>query len=306
MPLVIDERLVEAAVLAAAPDRPFEERYAFHRDREAVYEYREIEAREAAFRQVFLRWFERWGLDRPIRQVLAEQPAVGARTSGCRITLALGSQDEGADLYGTADERDAALPEVGIRIRPTVLVRGEACLAVLRHEIQHVADMLDPAFGYERDLPPLDGGPAYEALVRRRYHVVWDATIDGRLVRRGLASPAIRAHRREEFARTFPALGVAVDAEFARWFDEAQPTHRAILAFVLARGARPGAPHLGEPTTVVCPVCRFPTTTGAYLVGELPPALVAEIRRRQPAWSSAQGLCRQCFDLLDARLRATS
>lgn len=304
--VTLDERLVEAAVLAAAPGRPFEERYAFHREREAIYEVRDPDAREAAFRQVFLRWFERWRLDRPIRRALAEQPLLGARASGCRVMLALGFQDEGANVYGPAPGSDAALPEIGIRIRASMLVDAETCLAFLRHELQHVADMLDPAFGYERDLPPLDGGPPYEALVRRRYHVVWDATIDGRLVRQGRAAPSSRQRRRDEFARTFAAIGSTVDEEFARWFDHPQPTHQAILAFVLARGTPLDRRHLDALTTVVCPLCRFPTTPQAYLVGDIPPAVQAEVRRRHPAWSPAQGLCRQCCDLIEARLGTAS
>jgi hypothetical protein len=298
--VVFDERLVEGAVLAAVAARPFEERHRFHREREAVYEVRDAEARDRAFRHLFARWFERWHLARPLRRALAEQPLLAGRTRGCLVGPALGPSDEGADLYGLGDEADQP-PVIGIRIRPARLLDEAACLALLRHELQHVADMVDPAFLYQRDLPALDGGPAYENLVRQRYHLVWDLTIDGRLVHRGLAPEAVRAHRREEFARAFPALGPALDEVFVRWFDGPQPTHRAILDFVLSAATDPPSP-ARAPSTVVCPICRFPTALQAFVVDAIPPPVAELVARRHPAWRPAQGLCRQCVDLFEARL----
>ncbi|HXH07622.1 MAG TPA: hypothetical protein VNI83_13655 [Vicinamibacterales bacterium] len=296
-----DERLVEGAVLAAAPRQPFEERYGFHREREAIYEIGEPDARERAFGSLFARWFERWQLARPVHRALAEQPLLAVRTSGCRVGPALGPPDEGADLYRPLDSPGQP-PEVGVRLRPVVLVERDACLALLRHELQHLVDMLDPAFGYDRDLPPLEGGPAYDTLVRQRYHLVWDITIDGRLVRRALLPETVRARRFGEFARSFPALGPELGDRFARWFDDPQPTHRAILEFVLARAARTPARSPDE-TTVVCPVCRFPTAAGAFVTAVA--SEVAElVARRYPTWRPESGLCRQCRDLFEARLGA--
>ncbi len=298
-----DERLVEAAVLAAAPRQVFEERHRFHREREAVYEIGELDARERAFGSLFARWFERWQLARPVHQALGEQPLLAARTSGCRIGPALGPPDEGADLYGPLDSPGQP-PEVGIRLRPAMLVDRDACLALLRHELQHLVDMLDPAFGYDRDLPPLEGGPAYDKLVRQRYHLVWDITIDGRLARRGLLSETVRVHRLSEFARSFPALGPEVERVFARWFDDPQPTHRAIFEFVLAR-ATPAPGGLGDETTIVCPLCRFPTTARAF-VKTVPSGVAEFVARRDPTWRPESGLCRQCCDLFEARLATAS
>jgi len=63
----------------------------------------------------------------------------------------------------------------------------------------HLADMLDPAFGYERNLSAAADGPSAENIVRDHYRVLWDVTIDGRLARHGVASSGARVARWREF-----------------------------------------------------------------------------------------------------------
>lgn len=41
--------------------------------------------------------------------------------------------------------------------------------ALLRAELLHLADMLDPAFGYAPTLPEMDGGPSAAGLLQDRY-----------------------------------------------------------------------------------------------------------------------------------------
>jgi hypothetical protein len=83
--------------------------------------------------------------------------------------------------------------EEAIEERAELAGRVVQVRVLLRHELMHVADMLDPAFGYERSLPTSDDGPSADNIVRDRYRVLWDVTIDGRLARAGLAHPDARA-----------------------------------------------------------------------------------------------------------------
>jgi len=74
--------------------------------------------------------------------------------------------------------------------------------------------------------------PAALNLLRERYRVLWDATIDGRLCREGLLGAGARAVRLSEFARAFPMLRERTQAAFAPWFDGPRLTHAAIVAFI--------------------------------------------------------------------------
>jgi hypothetical protein len=94
--------------------------------------------------------------------------------------------------------------------------------------------MLDPAFGYVRELPRVDTDPALVNLFRERYRVVWDATVDGRLCGEGLLETRARSLRFAEFTRAFPMLADSAEAAFASWFEGSRPTHAAFVAFIQA------------------------------------------------------------------------
>jgi len=66
-------------------------------------------------------------------------------------------------------------------------------------------------------------------LLRERYRVLWNTSIDGRLVRLGLVPPVCRAHRFREFARTFPMLGDRTAEAFTRCFEAAAVTHAELM-----------------------------------------------------------------------------
>jgi hypothetical protein len=242
-----DAALVEAAVLWAEERLSPSRRAAFRFERDRVYDVREAEEREARFEELHGRWFSALGLDRPLHRALSEQPSLLAGAAACRVLRAWSLKDEQADLFGDRVAGGPEPPTVVVRLCPESLRDPDRLLPRLRHELTHVADMLDPAFGYERELPPPEGGPAADTLLRERYHAVWDATIDGRLFRRGLLGEAAREARALDFARLLPGLGEEAPAAFLRWFDESRPTHAAILRFVAAasRAER-------------CPLCGFP------------------------------------------------
>jgi hypothetical protein len=120
-----------------------------------------------------------------------------------------------------------------VRLRPESLLEAERLRALLRHELLHAADMLDPAFGYSRELPASDSGPSYDNLLRDRYRVVWDATIDGRLCQRGMLDAGAREARRVEFTMALPMLGARAAELFSAWFDGPRPSHAGIVRFIL-------------------------------------------------------------------------
>jgi hypothetical protein len=223
-----DPRLVEAALLAASRGHAREGEFRAERDR--LYEGADGERREAAFAAHHARWFARLALDRPFRRALAEQPAIGAACDRWLVARARGRRDEAADLLAGA----AVRPTLLIQVTPESVAAPERLWPLLRRELQHVADMLDPAFGYEAALPAsVAGGPRGRA-VRDHYRVLWDAWVDGRLVRRGVLPETAREDRLADFARAFPHLEAAV---FDHIFGAPWLTHRSLVA--LATGHHP-------------------------------------------------------------------
>jgi hypothetical protein len=289
-----DAVLVEEAVLLAERRLARADRILFRVERDRVYEAAAGDEREARFEELHGRWFLRVGLDRPLHQALCEQPSLMRRTRGCRVGPARSARDEMADLRVDVAEPGASATML-IRLRPQSLLEPDRLLGFLRHELEHVADMIDPAFGYRSELPASDAGPAHGNLLRDRYRAVWDTTVEGRLFRRGLLGKAAREARRAEFARAFPMLEPRTDEHFQRWFDAPGPTHRAIVAFVLDPPAPPGV-GAGR-----CPICSFPTSRLDPHPERLPAAALAELQQAHPRWHPAQGLCLQCGEIYLAR-----
>lgn len=285
-----DAVLVEETVLLAERRLERADRVHFRVERDRVYEVAAGDEREARFEELHGRWFLRLGLDRPLHQALSAQPALMRRTGGCRVGPARSARDEMADLQVAGPEPGSSAM-ILIRLRPQSFLEPDRLVGLLRHELEHVADMTDPAFGYRRELPASDASPAHENLLRDRYRAVWDATVDGRLFHRGLLGEAAREARRAEFARAFPMLEPRTEDHFSRWFDGPGPTHRAIAAFVLD----PPGVHGGAAGR--CPICSFPTSRLDPHPERIPTAALAELQQAHPGWRPAQGLCLQCSEI---------
>ncbi len=301
VPVEFDDRLVEAAVLLAMHGRHGD---GFWRERDRIYEADGEEERDRRFRLICRRQFEELGLGEPFAKALDEYPALVGAVAACRVAPAGSRKEEGADLLVRAGSRpdDPESRCIAVRLRPGCFREPAALLAFLRRELFHIADMVDLAFAYDRNLPQVAGGPMPLQLVLNRYRVLWDTTIDGRLHRLGRAPASIREDRRRDFAATFGFLGEECEREFPRWFETSSPTHAALLSYAIDPAA--GAGLLGLPGSVsrgICPLCRCP---GPLQFADREPSadgLVHAVRSDFPQWNPAEGLCRQCADLYRMR-----
>jgi hypothetical protein len=278
-----DPRAVEAAVLEAIRGHARERE--FHAQRDAVYEIGEPEPREAAFEALHGRWFERLALDRPFVEALAEQPAIAQHCARWLVTSARGLGAETADLLGGPDIR----PTLLVRVLPDTVAAPQRLWHLLRRELLHVADMLDPGFGYDAALPRSAAGGARERGLRENYRVLWNAYVDGRLARRGVLPATVRGERRREFARAFPHLGDRMEAAFEAFFDGQHLTHPGLLAFATA--GPDGAP------LPRCRLCELPARDFEPAPAALPHHVLAAIERDFPAWQPADGVCIRCAEL---------
>lgn len=226
-----DAVLVEESVLLAERRLSVADAGTFRAERDRIYDTDDPDEREARFEELHGRLFLQLGLDRPLHEVLADRPELLLRSRACRVMPAVCRSEEAADLRAQVDA-PGGTPTIVIRLRPQSLLDQERLRTLLRRELLHVADMLDPTFGYVPELPGLETDPALVNLLRERYRVVWDATVDGRLCRDGLLETRARAARLAEFRTTFPMLRDRADITFGSWFDEPRPSHAAIVAFI--------------------------------------------------------------------------
>lgn len=306
LPVRYDPHLIEEAVFLALQGQP--QAGVFHRERNHLYEIIEVEERERAFQELHHAWFVRLGLDDRIDQAINEQPLLTSPIGSCVVARAPGKKEEGAELFVNPE---AGLSEkerrtVRILIRPESFLAPLALLTFLRHELLHITDMLDPRFGYKPVLPVAEGGPSHDRLLQDRYRALWDATIDGRLVRRGWAPEAIRAGRLADFCCTFSMLGEETAQVFGRFFDQEPHTHAELVTFACDPRAAIGGLRAAPQPGSRCPLCHFPTYAFEPNPQGLPAEVVARISRDFPQWHPAQGLCLQCADLYRARALVVS
>jgi hypothetical protein len=230
--LRVDPRLLEEATFHALRRLP--DTLAHDRERVAIYAIGDPEERDRRFRALYAAWFVRLRLDAPLRRALGEQPSIREATAACLVGRASSPRDEGADLHvAPAAGAGPGVRTLLVRLRSESFARPERLLGFLRRELQHVADMLDPRFGYEPGIEVAE--PARRRAVLERYSLLWRLSVEGRLERRGLAEAGARERLRGQFERCFPTLGERTGKIFERLFNDDAPTHGR-LAKLAAEG----------------------------------------------------------------------
>jgi hypothetical protein len=293
MNLLFDEELTEAAVFLAASGGwnklPALQLRRFHIERERLYRILDQDERAEAFARLHLTWFREWGFEQFLAGVIAEHPAVAPALAGFGFRRARRANEEGAELFVNLGKgRNAIVALKTERFRDVPSLRQ-----FLHHELTHVRDMVSPSFGYSPDLRLTGSAAAQERLVRERYRILWDVTIDGRLAKAGKA-PDLRARRFSEFSQAYSFWTDQKRGEvFEQLWRADEPRHDELLHLAsdprdLAHSAQPlpGAP---------CPLCQFPTFEWAPavdVVGDLSSAICAEF----PHWLPGQGVCARCLE----------
>lgn len=298
MQLRYDEDFVEAAVFLCASGRrkgvPSLQISRFHREREKLYGVLDPDERNTAFFKLHLDWFREWGLEQPLTDMLNEFPLVREQLGVLGVRKTTGKNDEGAELYvNEAGQRTGLLA-----LRLERLTNDVALHDYLRHEFTHLHDMLNPAFGYSPvlELPGLNA--AQKRLARERYRLLWDITIDGRLIAAGHTAMQTREQHAAAFVRGYSFWPEQRQAEsFDALWRNSNPRHADFLALIAdPRGLRDA--HRPAPGAS-CPLCDFPTFDWAA-----PDAVTENILKRIamefPAWSREHGLCNRCLETYEA------
>lgn len=202
--------------------------------------------------------------------------------------------------FSIAGRSASARRTLRILLMPKSLLKPEALLRLMRHELLHIADMLDPAFAYEPTLPRTEGGPTYDTLITNRYRVLWDVTINGRMVRRGWILGSARDGQLNEFARAFPMLAERTEDTFNLFFNGDEHSHPELAAFAFDPRAAAGQAQGASAPGTHCPLCKFPTYIFEPEPNNLGSDVLQAINHDFPQWTPSLGLCKQCADLYRA------
>jgi hypothetical protein len=295
MHLRYEEDFVEEAVLLCARGRRKGASSLhvarFHYEREKLYQILDPDERNAAFFRLHLEWFREWGLETSLTGLLDEFPFLPKALDVLAFRKSRGKNDDGTELYvNEAGNRSGV-----VALRPERLARDQQLRAFLRHELTHLQDMVDPAFGYRPELPLAGAFVSQHRAAQERYRLLWDVTIDGRLTSGLRDTVATKDQRLAEFAAAFAFWPEAKQREtFEALWSNSAPTHQMLVELVCDPrqaqanvGPRPGAP---------CPLCGFPTFAWAT-AASLSERAMSSIRSEYPHWTPEQGACARCSEI---------
>jgi hypothetical protein len=279
----------ELVMAQARHDEAFGEIYR-HR-LETIYELPEKERGEA-FATAYSTLFEEHQLGKPLNLFVAEFPTL-QNLEEVLVFSAAGPREESAEL--SQDQT-----KMGIKLRAERLREPEQLKPFLRHELMHISDMLDPNFSYRYE----PSERIKEHLIPRRYQVLWDTYIDGRLERMETKETTSREERQREFERLFSFLPRRQRATaFQGLWDAQEMTHTQLLEIaeeptklaLLTAGAERVT--LTPISGTFCPLCQFPT----FEWTNPEPGMTTSIQEDFPTWTREEGICNRCYEYYQIR-----
>ena len=275
----------------------------YHEKRDAIYEMEE-ESRPRQFRELDSDFFNRLGCNVYIKEIFDEYPDIEEKIESVHIRRATTKQNEGSNVV---DEGRKVI----IRLYPEIFVEGsnEIC-RVIRHELMHVSDMMDKRFNYNVN-EEFSKSPMEERIMRDRYRLFWDISVDGRLTNNGLETPASREERKGEFDSFFSKIPEdSRDLIFSKMWDAEEPmAHDTMVelskdinkVLALAAGSRSAeelieeTKKLGPLPGTTCTLCGFPSYDWVEEAAE-DEDIVKILKEDFPDWEPQDGVCSRCAE----------
>jgi hypothetical protein len=295
----------------------------FHQYADPIYERFSLDDREAEFKKLYQYMFGIWGFADIIRDTFNEFPTLRESIGIVLIRGVLKEDQEGVDIlrkWGSVEQdlarqfEEKGLKGVGIKLLPRRFY-DPALTRYCRHELMHIADMLDPIFGYDPDTK-VGQNPGEETLILHRYRVLWCLNIDSRLQAVGKESMLNKDDRFKEFRswhRKIPATQLR--SVFEGLWQTDSLTHSELVEMatdttrVLDRALEVEGSELPETQTKVmlmpgfpCPLCRFPTYNWVEnLDTSIEKHVLDFIRENHPGWDTEFGACDRCVEVYKLR-----
>lgn len=286
-----------------------EEEVAFRKERDKLYAIKDGEQREAAFQDFHLSWYAKLKLDAPLIRSLNSYPLIISNVDRIVIIQAPAKKKEGAELFRKNDKSadfDKKNTSILLTLTPERFCDQDKMVGYLRHELQHIEDMLNPNFGYKLNSSNPKISALISSLFLQRYSVLWDLTVDGRLSNREWETSLPRERHFEIFQQTFQLPPEDSTKLFNYFFDNPDPKHEEVEDFAAdplgwiqdredAKDARKGN----------CALCTFSSTDLSILPKSFPKEILEVIQEENPDWKLTDPICGQCIDIYESRLTAT-
>lgn len=295
----------------------------FHELADPIYEKFSLDDREEEFKKLYQHLFAKWGFADIFREAFDEAPEVKAKIGIVLVRGVLKESQEGVDIlrkWGTVEAKlaekfeEEGLKGVGVKLIPRRFY-DPALSRYFRHELMHIADMLNEDFGYDPDTK-VGFNPGEEHLILNRYRILWCLHIDSRLVRDGKEPMFNREYRFREFRSWYRKIPpTQVESVFeglwqtdflshAELAEMAADTMRVLERAVdLEDSEAPPVPT--KPLLMPgfpCPLCRFPTYTWVEDLEEKVEGYVLDfIRENHPGWDVEYGACDRCIEVYKLR-----
>ena len=274
----------------------------YHEKRDAIYEM-ELEKRPKKFKELDNDFFNRLGYDVYVREIFDEYPDIEEVIEEVHVRRATTRQNEGSNVV---DEGRKVI----IRLYPELFIEGKEIRRVLRHELMHVSDMMNSKFEYNVN-EEFSPSPMEERLMRDRYRLFWDISVDGRLVSKGLETTATREERKREFDSFFSKIPDETrELIFSKMWEAEEPmAHDRMVelskdtnkVLALAAGSRSAeelieeTKKLGPLPGTTCTLCGFPSFDWVEEAAE-DEDIVKILKEDFPDWEPQDGVCSRCAE----------
>ncbi len=305
--IVYDQQLVDDIVYKGLAKQEASGDFAlykeYHEKRDAIYEMEE-ESRPRKFRELDSDFFNRLGCDVYIKEIFDEYPDIKEKIESVHVRRATTRQNEGSNVV---DEGRKVI----IRLYPEIFIEGiNEIRRVIRHELMHVSDMMNKEFNYNVN-EEFSPSPMEERMMRDRYRLFWDISVDGRLVNKGLETTATRDERKREFDSFFSKIPEGSrELIFSKMWDAEEPmAHDRMVelskdnnkVLALAAGSRSAeelieeTKKLGPLPGTTCTLCGFPSFDWVEEAAE-DEDVVKVLKEDFPDWKPQDGVCSRCAE----------
>lgn len=262
----------------------------FHHAREQIYEDNQsLEGEGGAFHKFYKNYFIKMGIQAIFEGIFMESPMLYQSNLTIFVRKVWETKQEGAELY-----RLGAFKTVYVGLKAVRILDRDFLQTLLRHEMMHVSDMLDPEFCYSPS-PEFKGKSEVENdLIRERFAFLWDTYIDARLRCNGWPPVVTVDKRKTDFERLFSLW----DHDYRNKIYEEitrknNLTQRDLLNFASDRClTKP----LGQ-GGLRCPLCDCLTHEPITQWAQENVSVIDEIKKYHPNWDPSLGSCLQCLEI---------
>ncbi len=292
-----DSTFIEEAVFLLMRTKQGDNLYRdFCNEKEEIYQKGiSGDERDNAFKLLYKKYFCSLGLEDFLKNICKDFPYLHKPEIRVVVKRVWNKKQEEAELYVQPHQKTVYLGILVRRILDLYFLES-----FLRHEFTRISDMLSLDFQYSPH-PVLGGKNEIEDnLIRERFRLLWDFYIDARLRGKGVKTIKSCEEHKEEFERKF--------------FFSAVPEREQILTKIhgceslmqidlLSWAGDPrGIKVLGE-GGLRCPVCDF-TSFNSVKNWTVEAMNIAErVKDDYPGWDPSQGICPQCFDIYQSRIK---